>query len=1212
MLFKKSSLALILLAAVAGGLFADNTFVFPTFSGSATGTAQVYRGTPPTLVGSFTASTEALVLLRKPSATAAEVKYYVIARSGSNTLQVLNSTFTPVGSALSLGQTVTAAGISPDGKRLLIVAGNLNIFDTATDTQIQTGFLDVGIAPTEVAFSQDSKRAFLVSPAAQRVTAMNLSDNTVAGQIPLPGVTAASIATAPNGFIYVSTQGRVLEIDPRATTIDSNAVRRQFTIQGVNVGKLYFTPDGTRAIAVNLSPQTGGLLYFFSLDLTNSGFTQLPSTTEGLSGFVFEKLEVTSNDRAYAITSAQSASPRKLYRVSLPPLPGAGETLGTPSVTEAFFGSLGNIPIVDTVVRSGEVPSASRIFISAPLNLLAPSALNTLYTADLGSASPNIIGTNSLTYLPGLVTFAGPVSTLAEDPSNGLLRYNQNQASLAPGGKSLPIGIRLIGLSGKPLFNAPVVFTTPTSGASIDGSPTVNTNAAGLAFATVNAPTTPGDIQVNVSITGSGLSTNFVLKVAAPGGGGGGGGTPGAGGITNISGDGQVVREGNFAPRPLVVEVRNTSGLLVAGATVTWAVTQGGGAFTEGQQGDTQDRRTTITDANGRTQNTLLAPVLSFGETFNQTVMTASTSDSSVTMFSTTYLAITTTGNQAPPPTITFLEPTNDPLSIRGKAGQTLVGAIKIQVQSSSGAAFGAVMPYIGMEPRTDNKPENGPVVSCVPKAVPLTNETGIGICDLKLSGKAGFGHQILLNVGGFSERVIFLSVDPGDPGILTILSGNNQTAKTNQNLPGNLIVELGDGGGNKLPGATIRWEVVTGTATLANSTTVTDSLGRATNNVRLGAVPGTVIVRAAAVGGTQPNITFTATASATLSGFSKISGDGQTTFINTNFAAPLVVEVIDTAGSGVPGQTINFTVIDNRGTLSAASAVTAANGRASVSVRAGALAGGIQVNASVAGLQGVTFNLTAQLPGPGINALDFFNTASGERGAVVGGSIYTMVGTGLAPDLRGCTVSNIILGPLPTRLEGIEILFGSSPAPIYNVCNINGRESVTMQAPFDLVGGGTVSVTVRVGTGSSVVNNVQVLTLQPGIFETVDSQGRRYAAAIRPNGSYVTPENPARYGEVIRAFITGGGQVTPNAITGVTGSPGQNMIAPVLVGINDSGVRLVSATYAVNSVGVYEIAFEITTGIATGPARPLGIILSLPNGQLVFPGNNPTIAIAP
>ncbi|MBK5294906.1 MAG: hypothetical protein JJE04_24910 [Acidobacteriia bacterium] len=1217
MFFKKSGLSLIVLALLADSLLADNVFVFPTFTGSSTGTAQVFRGTPLTQVATFSASTEALVLLRKPAAIAADVKYYVIGRSGSNTLQVLNSTFTPVGPALSLGQTVTAAGISPDGKRLLIMAGNLQIFDTATDTQIQTGFLDVGIAPTELAFSQDSRRAFLVSPAAQRVTAVNLTDNTVAGQIPLPGVTAGSIATGPNAFIYVSTQGRVLEIDPRPATIDSNAVRRQFTLQGANVGRLHFTPDGTRALAVNQSPQSGALLFFFSLDLVSSGFTQLSSSGEGLSGFAFDKIDITGNDRAYVTTSAQSVNPRKLFRLTLPPAPLAGELLGTPAIAEAFFGSLGNIPIVDTVTHSSEVPIARRLFVSAPLNLLQPSASNTIYTADMTPATPNIIGTNSLTYLPGLFAFTGPVSTLADDPANGLIRFNLNQAALAPNAKSLPIGVQLIGLSGKPIFNAPILFTPTTAGASIDGATLVNTNADGLAFVTVQGPASPGEVQVNVSILGSGLTTAFTLTVGAPGGGGGGGGggTPGAGGITNISGDGQVLTEGgisfgNSPPTPLVVEVRDATGKIVAGATVTWAVTQGGGTFTEGLQGDTQDRRTTITDSNGRTQNYLRAPALSFEENFKATVMTASTAgDFSVTMFSTTYKAISG-GNQTPPPTVVFLAPTNDPFSIRGKAGQTLVGAIKIQVQASAGAA-GTVMQYVGMEPRTENKPEDGPVVSCVPKAVPLTNETGVGICDLKLSGKAGSG-VIRLNIGGFSERPIYLTVDPGEPGLLTILSGNNQSARTNENLPGSLIVELGDGGGNKLPGATIRWEVVTGTAILNNSTTVTDSNGRSTNNVRLGPTAGPLVIRAAAVGGTQPNITFNATATATLSGFTKISGDGQTTFINTGFAAPLVVEVKDTSGAGVPGQTVTFTAVDNRATLSAASALTGANGQASVSVRAGTLAGAIQINVAVAGLPGATFNLTAQLPGPGINALDFFNTASGERGAVVGGSIYTMVGTGIAPDLKGCSIANVIMGPLPTRLAGVEILFGSSPAPIYNVCNIDGRESVTMQAPFDLVGGGTVAVTVRVGTGSSVVNNVQVLLLQPGIFETTDAQGRRYVAALRPNGSYVTPENPARYGEIIRAYITGGGQVTPNAITGVTGVPGQNMIAPVLVGINDSGVRLVSSTYAVGSVGLYEIAFEITPGIASGPARPLGIILTLPNGQFVFPGNSPTIAIAP
>ena len=134
----------------------------------------------------------------------------------------------------------------------------------------------------------------------------------------------------------------------------------------------------------------------------------------------------------------------------------------------------------------------------------------------------------------------------------------------------------------------------------------------------------------------------------------------------------------------------------------------------------------------------------------------------------------------------------------------------------------------------------------------------------------------------------------------------------------------------------------------------------------------------------------------------------------------------------------------------------------------------------------------------------------------------------------------------------------------------------------------------------------------QPGTFETTDPQGRKFAVALKPDGSFVTPDNPARYGEIIRVYITGAGQVTPAARTGVTGTTGQKLTIDVVVGLNEQGVRVVSAEYARGLIGVYEIQFEIPPGTPTGAARPLGILLARPNGQFIYPENSPTIAIAP
>jgi hypothetical protein len=103
-------------------------------------------------------------------------------------------------------------------------------------------------------------------------------------------------------------------------------------------------------------------------------------------------------------------------------------------------------------------------------------------------------------------------------------------------------------------------------------------------------------------------------------------------------------------------------------------------------------------------------------------------------------------------------------------------------------------------------------------------------------------------------------------------------------------------------------------------------------------------------------------------------------------------------------------------------------------------------------------------------------------------------------PDLRGCIESVPVIGQLPTKLRGVELQFGSTLAPIFSVCNLNGQESVTFQAPFDLQSGFPVTLIARVGTGSTTINNVQVRDYQPGTFETADAQGRRYVVAIRPD----------------------------------------------------------------------------------------------------------------
>jgi uncharacterized protein (TIGR03437 family) len=153
-------------------------------------------------------------------------------------------------------------------------------------------------------------------------------------------------------------------------------------------------------------------------------------------------------------------------------------------------------------------------------------------------------------------------------------------------------------------------------------------------------------------------------------------------------------------------------------------------------------------------------------------------------------------------------------------------------------------------------------------------------------------------------------------------------------------------------------------------------------------------------------------------------------------------------------------------------------------------------------------------------------------------------------------------------------------------------------------------SVTIRISGNPSVVSGIPVLPVQPGIFETVDTQTRRFVVAQHLDGRYVTPADPARLGEQIRAFFTGGGkQLATLPTTGAAGAAA-NYTGTVVVGVNGSGTRVISARYTPGMVGVYDVVFEVPSQatlsptdnpatLTTGAQRPFAIGLQAPGSAL-------------
>ena len=229
--------------------------------------------------------------------------------------------------------------------------------------------------------------------------------------------------------------------------------------------------------------------------------------------------------------------------------------------------------------------------------------------------------------------------------------------------------------------------------------------------------------------------------------------------------------------------------------------------------------------------------------------------------------------------------------------------------------------------------------------------------------------------------------------------------------------------------------------------------------------------------------------------------------------------------------------------------------------------------------------------PGPTLTAGSFYNGADFKAGSISPCSIATIIAPGLAPGIQGVVTPGSLFGPLPYLLASDSVSFNGIGAPIFNVANVSGQQpQITIQVPCEVVPGSSVSVAVTVGSAPPATVSVPVLAASPGIFETTMSDGVLRAVAVRPDGSWVTVANPARRGEIVRAYATGLGVTSPTVGTNATAIPGTDAVVQgiLIMGVTNTagqgeGVRVFDARVAPDLIGVYEIPFLMPADAATG-----------------------------
>jgi uncharacterized protein (TIGR03437 family) len=200
-------------------------------------------------------------------------------------------------------------------------------------------------------------------------------------------------------------------------------------------------------------------------------------------------------------------------------------------------------------------------------------------------------------------------------------------------------------------------------------------------------------------------------------------------------------------------------------------------------------------------------------------------------------------------------------------------------------------------------------------------------------------------------------------------------------------------------------------------------------------------------------------------------------------------------------------------------------------------------------------------------------NSANG--GPAAAGGLIRVEGTNLSK------ISSD-LGPwfgktLPTTYNGSRLTIGGKSAPILFV----SPTAITAQVPVDVAAGSQpLVVTNTNGPGAST--NVTIAAQAPAVFSDALLNG----AVLRQDYTLVSPTNPARAGDTLLIYATGLGQTTSAMTTGVLlDYPPQRNTAPVTVTIGGRDAKVLYSIATPFSVGLYQIAVTMPSGLGEGKA---------------------------
>ncbi len=219
-------------------------------------------------------------------------------------------------------------------------------------------------------------------------------------------------------------------------------------------------------------------------------------------------------------------------------------------------------------------------------------------------------------------------------------------------------------------------------------------------------------------------------------------------------------------------------------------------------------------------------------------------------------------------------------------------------------------------------------------------------------------------------------------------------------------------------------------------------------------------------------------------------------------------------------------------------------------------------------------------------------NTASGSPNQTPAGSVFSIYGSDLAT--KADQPTNI---PLPTSALNTTVTVNGELAPLFYV----SPTQINAQMPEDIKAG---LATVIVKNGSSTSNAVAVMVPATGTPGIIVYGNNRAVVVNSDNVTVNSPTSPAKVGDEVTVYFTGGGPVTGGTpVTGAPSASGLLVPQPYSVTVSGTAATVDYIGLTPGGIGLYQCNFVVPK-VSTGD-HPLVVTIS---GQA---SNNPLLAVS-